>query len=129
MVHYRARNLRYHIRLCQKKKYVTDIDIILCCLFERKLSIILKDWYWKPQAASLAIKRLCKMQSKAFEKSVKIAPLIPPLSKHFRNFSVITRCQCCVLKPLLNPHCILRVYDWSICTFDRIGTFFIPSTN
>ena len=48
------------------------------------------------------------MQSKAFERSVNIAPLILPLSIHFRHFSVITRTQCCVL--------ILRVYDWSIYT-------------
>ena len=45
------------------------------------------------------------MQSKTFERSLNIAPLIPPFSKHFHHFSVITRRQCCVLKPLWNPHC------------------------
>ena len=42
---------------------------------------------------------------KAFEISINIAPLIPPLYKHFRQFSVITRRQCCMLKSLRNPHC------------------------
>ena len=57
------------------------------------------------QAASLAIERSFKMKSKAFERSVNVAPLIPPLSKHFRHFSVITRRQCCVVKPLPNRRC------------------------
>ena len=66
------------------------------CLLERKFSMILRDWQLKPQTACS-----CKMQSKAFERSVNIAPLIPPLSKHFCHFSVII----CVIKPLRYPHC------------------------
>ena len=73
------------------------------------------------------------MQSKASERFVNIAPLTPPLSEHFCYISVIMRRQCCVLKPLQNPHCnfvaILRVYDWSIYTLDRKGTFHISSTS
>ena len=45
------------------------------------------------------------MKWKAFERSANIAPLILPLSKHFRHFSVITRIECYVLKPLRNPYC------------------------
>ena len=43
-------------------------------------------------------------QSKAFERSVNIAPYAPPLSRDFLHFSIITRRQCCALKPFRNSH-------------------------
>ena len=89
------------------------------CLLERKLydseRLIVKTVGRK--AETLAIKRSCKMKSKAFERSVNVVPLILTLSKLFRYFSVITQRRCCALKPLQDPHChfesisFLRVFN------------------
>ena len=72
-------------RLISRYELKLELILTLCFLPVRQSNIKFFAFISKLRAWSFAIRRPCVIQSKTFDKSVKKAPYVPPLSRLFQS--------------------------------------------